>query len=973
MKAMNEAKASAIVTAVTVGLLGYSLQNAQAQTWNVINETYGNGTGEVSFNANYTYAFGSTAPGETLWPGKARLNLPQGSGARYAVKTSTLPAWAGGGADVTLEWKLAFHNGASAYVYLAENQKTTSSSWGHILSFDRDYNSGYQADEIEEYYTRNGASLAPPGFSSALPHVYRLVRKSGVNSWYLDGQLLKQSLANGGGAAADGYRLEWGFNQTPNSASSVDVYYFRAADGAFPPLSWDVINETYGNGAGEVSFNTNYVYSFGSTAPTETLSPGKATLNLSQGAAPKYPVKGSTVPAWTGGGADVTIEWKLAFQNGAGGHLWLSENQSAGSSSWGHILSFNNDYDTGAYEANSIEDYYTRDGVSLAPPGFDSSLPHVYRIVRRTGTNSWYLDGQLLKQALATGPGAAGDGLLRLEWGFNPNPSSASSVDVYYFKAANGAFLPETPPVEVRLNYARNGTQLTLTWDAAGYILQETSNLGSPGCWWNVNNGESSPIVVPLDAIARFYRLAEASMATSRFLNVGSSKQLFIDNLFFESATNVALKVHPPVKTGEKNLQGEQPWESATLNWFNVMQDGGNYRMWYECYDVDGWPTADDTSFCYAESTNGIYWTRPDLGLFTYKGSTNNNILFRQIGPPTAHSRVHGTGVFIDPTAPPASRYKAVSQGLFDAFTPPYRVAGMYSADGLQWTRYPAPVCPVFADSQYSGLWDVRLQKYVIYGRAFSATGRALGRSESADFTNFAELNLVLATDANDPTNSDLYNPAALQYPYATNVYLMFPSLYQHTPDTLDIRLAVSRDGVTWTWPERVPFIPLGPTGQFDSGSLYMGQGLIRNGDELWLYYSGSPLKHNEAELDQLILPGNGRVFSRVVSRLDGFVSADATEGGGNFVTPSLVFTGDKLRLNVQVRPGGAVRVGLLDACGAPVTGRGVEDCLPIAGDGVALLVQWNTGTDVSGRAGKPTKMRVEMQNASLYAFQFGN
>jgi len=71
-----------------------------------------------------------------------------------------------------------------------------------------------------------------------------------------------------------------------------------------------------------------------------------------------------------------------------------------------------------------------------------------------------------------------------------------------------------------------------------------------------------------------------------------------------------------------------------------------------------------------------------------------------------------------------------------------------------------------------------------------------------------------------------------------------------------------------------------------------------------------SPLKHNEAELDQLILPGNGRIFSRVVSRLDGFVSADAPPGGGSFETPLLVFTGNSLKLNVQVRPGGTVRWG---------------------------------------------------------------
>ncbi len=672
--------------------------------------------------------------------------------------------------------------------------------------------------------------------------------------------------------------------------------------------TWDVINETYGNGPGEVSFNASYVYSFGTTAPTETLSPGKATLNLDQGVAAKYPVKSPHLPAWAGGGGDVTIEWKFALKGGASAYLYVSENQSAASSSWGHILSFDRDYRTG-YQGNEIEDYYTRDGASLAPAGFDSSRPHVYRLVRKARTDSWYLDGQLLKQALVTGPGAAGDGILRLEWGLNQNTNSPSSVEVYYFRAANGAFVPAGPMA--------------------------------------------------------------ASSSVPPSLQVGSEKQLFIDELFFESSTNVTLKLHPARKTGEKNLERERPWESATLNWFNVLQEGDKYRMWYECYDVDGWPTADDTAFCYAESTDGIHWTRPDLGLFTYKGSTNNNILFRMIGPPTAHSRVHGTGVFVDPTAPPESRYKVVSQGLFDqGYDAPYRIAGMYSADGLRWTRYPKPICLVFADSQYSGFRDEGLKKYVIYGRV-AGRGRALGRSESDDFSHFEPLSLVLQTDDRDPPNSDLYNSAAMKYPYAANVYLMFISLFQHAPETLDIRLAVSRDGIRWTLPERVPFIPLGKSGEFDSGSLYMGQGLIRKGDELWQYYGGSSLNHKEGELENLVKPGGGRIYSRVVSRVDGFVSADAGPAGGSFITPPLNFAGNILKLNVAVHQGGSARVALLDEQGVPVKDHTLEDCLPITADNVDLLVHWKKGADVSSRAGKPTKMCVEMKDTSLYAFRF--
>ena len=74
---------------------------------------------------------------------------------------------------------------------------------------------------------------------------------------------------------------------------------------------------------------------------------------------------------------------------------------------------------------------------------------------------------------------------------------------------------------------------------------------------------------------------------------VGADKQLFIDRQFFATARDVTLKIHPARKTGEKSVERDRPWESVTLNWFSVLDDGGRYRMWYECYDADGWFGAD--------------------------------------------------------------------------------------------------------------------------------------------------------------------------------------------------------------------------------------------------------------------------------------------------------------------------------------------------------------------------------------------
>lgn len=153
--------------------------------------------------------------------------------------------------------------------------------------------------------------------------------------------------------------------------------------------------------------------------------------------------------------------------------------------------------------------------------------------------------------------------------------------------------------------------------------------------------------------------------AAADVIDVGDQKQLFIDDLFLKQPKQVRLRMHPARKTGERTLEPSQPWENASLNWFSVMRHDDKFRLWYECYDVEGWPTTNDTSFCYAESLDGIRWVKPNLGLFNYHGSTNNNILFREMGPPGAYSRVHGAGVFLDPTASAEARYKCVSQGMF--------------------------------------------------------------------------------------------------------------------------------------------------------------------------------------------------------------------------------------------------------------------------------------------------------------------
>ena len=90
---------------------------------------------------------------------------------------------------------------------------------------------------------------------------------------------------------------------------------------------------------------------------------------------------------------------------------------------------------------------------------------------------------------------------------------------------------------------------------------------------------------------------------------------------------------------------------------------------------------------------------------------------------------------------------------------------------------------------------------------------------------------------------------------------------------------------------------------------------MIRVGDEFWQYYGGSPLTHHEVALPFLIKHEH-LIFSRVVSRLDGYVSVEADVKGGHFITLPLTYAGNQL--NSTLRPVPAAVCGW--ACSTKMT-----------------------------------------------------
>ena len=477
-------------------------------------------------------------------------------------------------------------------------------------------------------------------------------------------------------------------------------------------------------------------------------------------------------------------------------------------------------------------------------------------------------------------------------------------------------------------------------------------------------------------------------------IDIGSQKQLFVDDYLIESISHARPVLQPAFKPPENPvLKAERPWEGRSIYIKHLFRDesDGLLKMWYETAHGEETPSGEKTGHvCYATSEDGVEWTRPELGLVEFDGSTRNNIVPEKVDG-------YIKAMFLDPTERDHDkRYKGIVQNGSTDVPGQMRIDLYYSPDGFHWTPYADN--PVIDRRSESGRWgptrlmgwDPIREVYAIHNenchhQRCPMGRRVIGRAESPDMIHWNDSETIIVPDELDMPDTEFYAMPATVYEglYVGMLWIFRTNDTTHYPEAV-----FSRDGIHYRREFRRPFIQRGDGYGYDSACVYSWYP-IAVGDKLVTHFTGT---NSRAPARKAMLGDKATSAVGVgISPLDGIVALEGVkgprEGWGHrdavpystATTRAFSFTGSQLHLNhaAVMQGGGAepcqTRVELLRSNHHVIDGFSVEDADPIDATGTDITVSWNGKSNLSALQGRTVKLRFYLRNAKLYSFWFGD
>ncbi len=463
---------------------------------------------------------------------------------------------------------------------------------------------------------------------------------------------------------------------------------------------------------------------------------------------------------------------------------------------------------------------------------------------------------------------------------------------------------------------------------------------------------------------------ADLSVNDSKALDIGSRRELFVDHFLIDRMQDTRLSLHHPKDEGSV-MKFDKPWEGLFCIYSTVIKDGSKYRLFYRGMPATGHNKSNEVT-CIAESTDGIHWEKPDVGIYEIRGSKKNNVIL------AGHRACHNLSPFIDtnPKVKKTERYKAMGG------TGKPGLIALASPDGVHWKEIQKdPVLTKGAfDSQNVAFWSETEKQYVCYFRVFSDGIRRISRSTSKDFIHWSDpVMMAYRHHGGEAPIEHLYTSQTHPYFRAPHIYIstaarfmpgrqvlskeqakeinVNPSYFKDTSDSI---LQSTRGDGYYDRTFLSSFISPGiGASNWVSRTNYPALNVVQTSPTEMSVYVNADYAQPTAYL------------RRYSMRLDGFASVRADYKGGEFITKALKFSGKQLEINFATSAAGGVRVEIQDQSGQAIPGFALADAREQIGNEIDRVLSWNSGSDVSSLAGKPVRLRFVMKDADIFALKF--
>ncbi|MCY4129305.1 MAG: hypothetical protein OXG15_08705 [Gammaproteobacteria bacterium] len=461
------------------------------------------------------------------------------------------------------------------------------------------------------------------------------------------------------------------------------------------------------------------------------------------------------------------------------------------------------------------------------------------------------------------------------------------------------------------------------------------------------------------------------SVGTSETCNQDESRRhLLLDDSIVEGTSNAELTLGIVKKHGVNPLFGEdRPWERRFDNLYaNVIFDEEEqfYKVWYSPFIVDRsakgmstkqWqetkyqaPFDREMAICYATSTDGLKWTKPELGFVEYEQSRTNNILWRGSGD-TRSKRAgpHGAGIFKDDLDPdPERRYKALLKWE--------SLAVAFSRDGVHWdSPITCSAANSAGDTHNNAFWAPTLGKYVGITRQWSPSfQRQVARTSSDDFVTWQETKVVLEG------LDERHQTYAMPVFFHGGVYIGLLAIHDQDSDRVWTELTWSPD--TTTWHRVLPgtaFIPNGRSeGDYDWGCVFAAACPIFLEDEIRIYYGGNDGLHTSWR--------NG-YFCLATLRPDGFAGYKQKDSNTHAIvtTTPLFCRDDVLLVSADVEMGGELVLRILGDERQVLT-----ESEPLSSTVTNKEIRWRNPRVLTVKNPKPVQLQFAFRRATIYSFR---